>query len=376
MISEDSKIKVAIITNIPTPYRKKQWDYYAKSGKFEIMIFYCKSTEEGRSWEYNPSKYLKEIFLKGISFKSFHFNPSILKTILGDYDVYFIGGYGYPTVILSIIALKLLKKPWVIMIDGISPSKIKRNNFILDNFRSFLIKGANAYFANGVVSFKLLEKYGISSTKIFNQFLTVDVDYLMQKSQKANESRREIRQKYGISENSVVVMYAGRLVKNKGVQDLIKSIKILRLRGHNIKGLIVGEGSYKKELELIVGENRENIIFTGHVDSEQLFNYYYASDIFVLPTYDDPWGLVVNEAMACGLPVVVSEYAGCYCDLVKDNGFVINRVNSLSSAIEKLVDPKERLEKGRKSIDIASRWTYKESFKSFFEVIDLSLSKK
>ena len=105
------KIKLAIITNIPTPYRKKQWEYYSKCKYLDITVFYCANIEKGRYWKINSSEGIKEVFLKSISYKTFHFNPGVLKVIFQDFDLFLVGGYGYPSMIMAITTLKILKKP-------------------------------------------------------------------------------------------------------------------------------------------------------------------------------------------------------------------------------------------------------------------------
>ncbi|MBP2047056.1 glycosyltransferase family 4 protein [Methanobacterium aggregans] len=363
------KIKIAIITNIPTPYRKKQWEYYSNCEYLDITVFYCANIEKDRYWNVDSSEGIKEVFLRGISFRSFHFNPGVLKTVFQDFDAFFVGGYGYPSVLMSIFALKLLKKPWVMIIDGICPLNLKKGNFIIEKIKKTLINGADAYFANGTVSAKYLEKYEVPPKKIFNQYMTVDVDYFVKKGNDASKFRSEIRKKYDINENSVVIMYAGRLIEHKGVQDLIKSVKNLKNRNINVKTLIVGEGNFKKELIKQSEDIREEVIFAGHVDPAEIYKYYYASDIFVLPTYDDPWGLVVNEAMACGLPVIVTDATGCFLDLVKDNGYIVKShdICELSLSIEKAM--KNSVKLGNNSYKQILGWNYEHSLMNIINLI-------
>ena len=370
-LKSKKKVKIAIITNIPTPYRKKQWEYYSKCPSLDLTVFYCANTEKGRHWKIN-SEGNKEVFLKGLSYKSFHFNPGVLKLIFQDFDVFFVGGYGYPSLIMAIIALKILKKPWVMIIDGISPLKLNDRNFIVNNLKKFLIKGANAYFANGTVSQKYLKNYGILSKKIFNQYMTVDVDDFINKGKNSIDIKKTVRKEYGIDNNSTVIIYVGRLIYNKGVQDLIEAIKNLKNKGHDIVTFIVGEGDFKEELQIKSHDLESDIIFTGHVDPDQIYKYYYASDIFVLPTYNDPWGLVVNEAMACGLPVIVTDAAGCQLDLLNNNGYIIpkNDITKLIEAILKLMDPKIRGRFSCRFKELVSHWTYKESLKNILILIN------
>lgn len=369
--NKSKKVKIAIITNIPTPYRQKQWEYYSKSDALDITIFYCAKLEEGRHWSIDSAEGVKEIFLRGLTYKSLHFNPGVLKVIFKDFDMFLVGGYGYPSVIMSILSLKLLKKPWAMFIDGVSPLSIEKENYG-GVFKEFLVKGADAYFANGTVGSEYLKSYGITPERIFNQYMTVDVDYFKEKGKNASKFRNEIRQKYHVDEDTVLVIYSGRLVEYKGVQDLIEAIKILKNKGDAVKALIVGDGIFKEDLMELSRDVAQDVIFAGHVDPTELHRYYYASDVFVLPTHNDSWGLVVNEAMACCLPVIVTDAAGCCLDLIQDNGFVIKHgdVSELSHSIGKMLDKEKREIFGINSLNIISRWTYKYSLKSLLKLLE------
>ena len=151
------------------------------------------------------------------------------------------------------------------------------------------------------------------------------------------------------------------------MQDLIKAVKNCRINGYDIKILIVGEGDFKSKLIKFSEEILPDAIFTGHINPEELYKYYYASDIFVLPTHNDPWGLVVNEAMACGLPVIVTDAAGSSLDLIKDNGIIVQKenVHEMSDAIETLIEMGIKKYQVDNSLRIISKWSYKESLDSF-----------
>jgi glycosyltransferase involved in cell wall biosynthesis len=122
-------------------------------------------------------------------------------------------------------------------------------------------------------------------------------------------------------------LFVGRLVWEKGVFDLLSAYASLdpNLRAA-IALLFVGEGPDRQRLEeqarLISGQ----VLFPGFVHRDQLPAYYALADMLILPSHTEPWGLVVNEAMACGLPVVVSRAAGCVADLVRAgwNGRIVS----------------------------------------------------
>ncbi len=367
-----NKMKIAIITNIPTPYRQKQWEHYSKVDNIDITVFYCSNKEQDRFWNVKPAFGIKEVFLRGIHLKDLHFNPGIFK-IINKYDFFIIGGYGYPTVTLLILILNFLRKPWALMIDGISPDQLTNEKWYTNLIKRFFIKGAELYFANGTISKLYLKKYKIPGNKIFNQYMTVDINYFIEKEAEGIENRNKIRHKYGINDDSIVIMYAGRIVPNKGINDLIEATNHLNNQKYNICTLIVGDGKIKEELELQTKNSQDKVIFTGHIQPSDLYKYYYASDIFILPTHDDPWGLVVNEAMSCGLPAITTNAAGCSLDLIKGNGYTIKagEKKELIHAIEQLTDFKLRKSYGKKSREIISNWTYEESLKSLNEMIEM-----
>ena len=109
----------------------------------------------------------------------------------------------------------------------------------------------------------------------------------------------------------------------------------------------------------------DNVVFTGFVNQSDLPALYAASDIFVLPSQDEPWGLAINEAMCAGLPIIVSREVGCAIDLVKDgeNGFTpaAGDIEGLACALRDLViDAELRRRQGEASRARIQQWGYRE----------------
>jgi len=123
-------------------------------------------------------------------------------------------------------------------------------------------------------------------------------------------------------------VFAGRLITEKGVFDLLEAYKSLPAELRSQWGLVfVGTGLASQELQTrTVNLKVGSVQLAGFAHREQLAAYYALADVFVFPTHTDPWGLVVNEAMACRLPVITSNAAGCAEDLVQDgwNGCIFN----------------------------------------------------
>lgn len=318
----EKKLQIGILTNIPTPYRNPMWEAYAKIPNTEFDIYYCASIEADRKWKVPKAKGMREIFLKGKTFKkSAHLNLGIIK-LVRKYDLWLIGGYSMPTSQLLIILCKLYRIPYVVMFDGISPLKLKmRENPLKLAWKRFLVKGCSAWLGNGTIGRLYAKKLGINDDKIYNQYLTVDVDHFRSLSPERERIRLSKRGELGIPEEARVILYIGRLIEQKGVQDLIDAFRQVALENEALYLLIVGHGDYEEELKRI-SSNHLRIVFTGNIEYERIHEAYFASDLFVLPTYDDVWGLVINEALACGLPVITTTASGVVLDMVNKNAVV------------------------------------------------------
>ena len=125
-----------------------------------------------------------------------------------------------------------------------------------------------------------------------------------------------------------VFLYVGRLIRLKGLQELLQAWSRFR-QTEGPKGtlLLVGDGPERGPLESMARELQlSNVLFTGAIPYEDTALYYSLADIFVMPSLEDKWSLVVPEAMSCGLPILCSIYNGCWPELVREgeNGWVFD----------------------------------------------------
>ncbi|MFA6896753.1 MAG: glycosyltransferase family 4 protein [Patescibacteria group bacterium] len=130
--------------------------------------------------------------------------------------------------------------------------------------------------------------------------------------------RTELRGKYGVKENEVLLVTASRVVPEKNIDFLVRAFAIIRKTRKDAKLMIVGEGSFRDELEALVKELQleDCVIFTGLLDKEGMIAHYQAGDIFVFASLTETQGLVAVEAMAAGLPVVAVKASGIE-DMIK-----------------------------------------------------------
>jgi 1,2-diacylglycerol 3-alpha-glucosyltransferase len=154
------------------------------------------------------------------------------------------------------------------------------------------------------------------------------------------------------------------LIPSKGVFDLFDAYTLLPAELRAEWGLVfVGSGAAMHELQQRAAhEQSGSIKIAGFAQREQLAAYYGLAEALVFPTHTDPWGLVVNEAMACGLPIIASDAAGCTADLVRDgwNGYVVpaGDVRQFAAAMEKIAACKElRSKMAEHSLELIAQYS-------------------
>ena len=234
-------------------------------------------------------------------------------------------------------------------------------------YRKFIAKYARGFLINGSLTLSYLKKNNISDNKnIILGCMCADSEELSLKVKSITEQEKQELTQSIIGENHTetgfIYLFIGRFIELKGIKQLLDAWE-KHIESHNNDYLVlVGEGpcldAYKNDFSGVKG-----IRFVGGVDYNAIYRYYSIADVFILPTLEDNWSLVIPEAMACGLPVATSKYNGCYPELVTDkNGFVFDSLNE-SSIIEALEyfhrDSINLKEMGKMSIQIENEYSPK-----------------
>jgi len=207
--------------------------------------------------------------------------------------------------------------------------------------KRYFVSACNGFAVPGKSSFAYLQTLGISEQVIFTAPNAVDNAFFATQAENTRARATEFREKLGLP--SRFILFVGRLVPEKGVFDLLEAYAKLESGLRSDVGLVfAGDGVSRDELARRAKQISPGwICFPGFAQREDLAGLYALGETLVLPTHSDPWGLVVNEAMACGLPIIVSSVAGCTADLVEDgwNGYVVPPRDSekLSVAIASLL---------------------------------------
>lgn len=361
-------LNIVFVTNSKAPYRSKQINKMAEIPCTSFHVYYTNSFVNGRQWNVGRMENFKEF-----SIKSGSWFINILK-IIGKYDLILLGGYYKKEYILISILCKIFNKKYILIFDGINPLKLKlKENFPKVIIKKFVITNSFSILGNGKVSkLYFTEKFKYPSHKIFNQYLTVDIKTIMGLAPMKEKIIEELKVKYAIEHGKNIVIYCGRLIKGKNVQMLIKALSKINDNKKYVL-LIVGDGEEKENLLELGNKLGVSIITTGFIKEQlELFKFYYISDLLVLPSNDDPWGLVVNEAMAAALPIITTDSCGASLDLVKNgyNGFVVETGNVilLAYAIKNVFKQGQKT-MGQNSLKIIQNWNFENSKLNLIKIL-------
>lgn len=242
-------------------------------------------------------------------FRFYHqYRPTILN-ITGYFD--------WAQVLLMIYArLRGVK----VVLSSESSGGDKNRSAIKEKLKSWIVNWANAYFCFGQTSVDYLLSLGVSESKIgVRHAAIIDEAVILETYQQAKLQIPTTHKRYFV--------YVGRLAPEKNLLLLLTAFATISKDRNDWGLLLVGDGPMRSELEGYVKEqNLQNVTFTGGIPWYQVPKWLAKSDVLILPSLSEPWGLVVNEAMVCGMPVIVSDKCGCVNDLVHSgqNGFLFN----------------------------------------------------
>jgi glycosyltransferase involved in cell wall biosynthesis len=211
--------------------------------------------------------------------------------------------------------------------------KHTRRKMILRQFDGFLVVGKRTR--------EFLEHHGVDHARMFDTPHCVDDAFFQRCLDEPGAIQRiqAIRAQAGANGGGLLLLFVGKLIPRKRPLDLLRATA--RLRDKQVSVVVVGDGPLRKELEREAGRRRLGMYFTGFKNQSELAFYYAAADALVLPSDgNETWGLVVNEAMACGVPAIVSDRVGCAPDLIEEGrtGFVypVGNIEELTDRIERL----------------------------------------
>ncbi len=328
--------------------------------EFGRAVQWDQSLLEGYRWKLLPSAERTDISTRALKQP----NWDIVREIAGGaFDVLWVHGYAHATTWLAVAAarargMRVLIRDEQTLLHGRPAAKAALKGGAL---RALYSQASALYI--GEENRRCFAHYGMPPERMFAARYCVDNARFRDAASALAPRRAEIRSSFGVTDEAPVVLFAGKLIEKKQPLMLIEAFARVRAE-QPCWLLIAGDGPQCAAAEALVARlGILNVLFAGFLDEGALPSAYVAADVFVLPSkLHETWGLVVNEAMNFGLPVVVSNKVGCAADLVHrgENGYVVphDSVVELAAAISRLCgDAELRARFGAESQRIVERYS-------------------
>jgi len=336
-------MKLAILTNILTPYRVPLFAAMARHVD-ELTVLLMAEREENRQWEIGPVPFSVQV-LPGMHLRppgadvSMHFNRGVIRVLRNlNPDAVLSGGFAASNVAAFLYAKVFGKKyfAWthLTLQDGAESSRLRRW------IRHLVIGSADGSIAESSVAREAFIHYGASPARVLRAVMPLDVSRIHEqtKAVRRRDDYREWRDRFP----GTVLLSIGQLIRRKGCRELLEIYERVKRVRPDVSLVMIGDGSERSALEMLVQERGlRHVYFEGYVQADGLPRYLACADVFVFPTLYDAFGLVLSEAMAAELPVVSSVYAAATRDLVTEGttGYTIDprRAEESAATVLKLI---------------------------------------
>jgi len=287
-------------------------------------------------------------------------------------DIIIVSGYDAIAYWQALLYTKIHKKRFILYNESTLLSTTYTKG-VIGFLKRFIIREADAYVVPGRKAQEYLESFGAKSQKIISGIATCDIDFF-------HRSVLEYRENHGFLMErkrypKLLLLFVGQLIPRKGVTELLRALS--RLKDSDIGLLIVGGGPQEEELKQFCRKQRlDNVYFEGYQQQDTLLRYYALADVLILPSFEEVWGLVVNEALASGLFVLCSDRAGAGYDLIKEgwNGrlFDPHDEDRFAALIEETKEHIEEIKARRKAISshACQEYSIERAARAFLDVIE------
>ncbi len=362
---EKKRPRILYLTNIPAPYTV---DFYNELGKYvDLTVLFERKTADNREgeWFSTEEKGFEAVFLDGKKYgDEMAVCFGVRKYLTRDFDLVIVGDYSSPTGMIAIQRLKRKKIPYVIHADG---ALLHKESAFKRFIKKRLFRRACGFFSSGEVTDEYFRQYVKGAPSIYR--------YPFTSLREADLAARALshREKVGMRDTALfseeyIVLFVGSISERKGVDILVKAAALLP---ENVGVHIVGGQPTPDLLDIIGQTPKKNVRFHSFMPKAKVLEWMRMADVFVLPTREDIWGLVVNEAMSQGLPVITSGQCGAGFELLERKELIDSEAPAVwAQRIMGFMSNEQNLQRaGELGLQRMKEYTIEEMARRYFDAI-------
>jgi glycosyltransferase involved in cell wall biosynthesis len=386
--------RLAIVNSHPIQYFAPLYAHIAAAGGIDLKVFYLSdsSLRGGRDSGFSQVVTWDVDLLSGYEYEFLGewrrstprgfgslIAPELFDTIRkGKFDAVLLHGYAYAADWVAFAGAKAGGA--AILMRGESHLGLTRQGVkarIRRSVLSLLFQRCDGLLAIGSANRDFYRAFGVPDSKISLVPYAVDNARFSKGASLAPHERRAYRQQLGVQSDDIpLVLFVSKFQQRKRPDAVIRAAARLRREKVPLQLVMAGAGAMEASLRSLAAEEGiADTVFPGFVNQSEMPRLLGASDVFVLPSEEEPWGLVVNEAMCAGLPIIVGDRLGCVFDLVieGENGFAVPAGDDAAIADRLrpiLTDSHLRASMGRRSVELIANWSYRECREGLLDALN------
>lgn len=375
--TDGERLEVLILHSEISPYRVPLFS--AIGGHVDLDVAFCTRSGADRLWDESLDSHteFRGFVLENVSVASLVVNSAVLSEVtVTEYDVIILDDD--PRITVARTALAIAAKhhdiPTVLWtgktLRGYDDRLNQLGDRLLSPLQRLVYRLADHFVAYSQDSSIYLQERGVHPTAIETGTQAIAAEF---RGSVDCDLRNQLQETF--RPDDCVFMYLGYFSERKGVQDLIDAFR--RIRDTHANLVVAGAGEFEDHLRERAGDD-DRIRFPGYLSDPEKAAFLDVVDVFILPSYNDPWGLVINEAMLFELPIVTTDAVGAR-EMVSDNGIIVEagNVEALERALRCLLnDPSLRREMGERSTKIVQQYDIESATERFLTAIDAVRSRR
>lgn len=381
-------MRLAVVNLVPAPYREPIYRRLAQTSGIHLRVFYLQSRDSLRGWSSLPCSY-EAVKLRSLTPESLYsvpllglINPGLIRQLRHfSPNCLLVHGYSYLPQMSAMRWAIRRRTPYLLWAD--SNSHRLAAGGLGSTIRNLCIRYFTRYAAGAVTIGSLNEEfwrcYGLQCERQFRSPLAVDNEYFAREAAIWRGQKTAVRKSLGLPEGRLL-LFVGRFAAAKNLETLLRALSACQKDGdHTLSLALVGDGPEKSRWNQMIRQLELRRVFPfGFQPQTELPRFYGTADALVLPSRYEPWGLVVNEAMASGLPVLLSKSTGCLPDLLEEgsNGFSFdeNSVASVTACLKRFsrASDQEVIGMGARSAQLISSWSFDNALAGIYRALEFA----